>query len=508
MTTEMISDERTYGGWRRQRGLGLYGLTSIELLAVGAASAALVFSFGWVRPLLWPSLAIFIVCVSLVSRIEGTPMWVYLHREIALLVSRFTKRGRFVSPLLTHAGDPNADPLPGFLAPTETWDVSPTAAHDSEFGIVWNRNSGRATVTFLGHSQSPHLIDAAELDVSVAAWHGFLASLGMIDIIDHVAITVSTATEKGSAVVDDMQARVSDTAPDFAKRTATTLQERERGGTPVTETKVSVTFDTNRGREWRKSTPERLQAVSNQVSALARDLRNCGLSSLRLATSAELSAIMRGAFTPNLRPDLSERRRSHQHDLLDWRHAGPTHTVSRRSYYLHDDAVTVGWVLGEAPRSTVSAKVLYDLLKPGPYPKRVTLLWKPTPSAKAAEILERERNRGMIRQRLQNRNAVDETARDALDREAADRAAAAEAQGSGLGDFTFVCTTTLELGATIEEGSENFDQLLRAARADMEQAAMASRLLLRESHGFHDLALWTGIGAGVSVLDAARGWLR
>jgi hypothetical protein len=499
--------ERTYGGWRRQRGLGLFGLTGPETVAVVVPLLGVVYGFGWIRSLFIPALVWLGLSVAGVSRLDGVPLWVVAHRELVLLISQLTHRGRFVSPLLTQNGDPGADPLPGFLAPTTTHQISPTSDPVDDYGVVWNSATRTATVTWTAHSPSPYLCDPTELDVWVTAWHQFLAGLGMVEQIKHATITVVTATEPGSAVVANLTPRLDPDAPDLARDVINQLVSREDQGTTTAQTLVSITFATDYGPAYYTQDRDlRLAEVNNQVAAIERDLRACGLSSLKIATSAELAGLLRGAVTPELRAEIADQLRAGDPAQLVWPYCGPTMSESRRDYYLHDSAITLGWVLGEAPRSTVTATVLHDILRPGRFPKRVSLVWTPTPQFKAADILESERTKSRTRHLLRNRSGADETARDVTDREAADEAAMAEARGSGLGDFTIVATETIQLPSYVDERSEEFDVLVRQACSEMETRARSSRLILRRATGFHDIALWTGVGAGVTVTDAGKLW--
>src|SRR6185503_1789459 len=96
-----------------------------------------------------------------------------------------------------------------------------------------------------------------------------------------------------------------------------------------------------------------------------------------------------------------------------------------------------------APRQQVHADVLSRLLAPGPYPKRVTVLYRPLPAGEAARTVEREVNAAAFRASLSRVQRRDESARDATDRERAQRAAWEEATGAGIGFLSLFVTVTV-----------------------------------------------------------------
>ena len=126
------------------------------------------------------------------------------------------------------------------------------------------------------------------------------------------------------------------------------------------------------------------------------------------------------------------------------------------------------WAWREAPRQAVTADVLARLLAPGPFPKRVSLQYRPLPAAEAARILEGEVTAAQFHAAYRNRTGRDATARDAFDEKRARQAAAEEAAGAG------VCLVSLYVTVTVTSD----DDLPRAV-ADVEAAAESSRIRLR-----------------------------
>jgi len=144
----------------------------------------------------------------------------------------------------------------------------------------------------------------------------------------------------------------------------------------------------------------------------------------------------------------------------------------------------------------VQAKVLAPLLAAGPYAKRITLLFIPTPAALGAAKLEHERMASKARLLVRQRQKMDETARDEVDRQFTEMAANEEALGAGLADM-YLCAVVMA-----PKASDIAD-----AVADMEQRAGQSRIELRRATCAHATLAATGIGAGVFPSELAGiGW--
>lgn len=487
---------RTYGGWRRKRGLGLFGLTQFETLFMFIVVIAFLFILGRVTFLWLPSLIVGAALLATLIRVDGLPLWSILHQELKLLLSSAQGGGRFVSGYFSNYKAGSGSNLPGALAPTRTYSV--TTDSGVPYGIVYNDALQLATVTWKVHPHTPHLADQNQVDIWVSSWHQFLASLGYIDQAAHVSVTVATATEPGAVVADNIEASKAANAPAVSLNLLNELARRETDGTTVSSTHISVTFDTRYGPAAREKDPVRkIEHVVGLITAMNRDIRTSGLASATLLSVAELAVVTKGAFVPSLRKPLVGALRAGNTGALQWHIAGPAKAESTRFYYRHDNAITVAWTMKEAPRGHVTEEVLYNLMSPGTFPKRVTWVWNPTKAEDAARIIETERTLGEARRLVKDRGLKDETARDQYDRQMTDMAAADEARGAGLGDFTILVTTTMEVSPDITH--DQILYLVDQASVEVESRAKQSKMLLRPAFGYHDLVLFGSLPAGINL---------
>jgi hypothetical protein len=145
----------------------------------------------------------------------------------------------------------------------------------------------------------------------------------------------------------------------------------------------------------------------------------------------------------------------------------------------------------------VHADVLARLTAPGPWPKRVTLQYRPLPASTATRVLESEVRAAEFRQEYARRTHRDATARDAFDHARARQAAMEEAQGAGVALFSMYVTVT----------APSADMLPHAIAAT-EASAESSKVQLQRLYGSQSAAFTVGLPCGISLHDLSRRSLR
>ena len=213
--------------------------------------------------------------------------------------------------------------------------------------------------------------------------------------------------------------------------------------------------------------------------------------------AAEIAGVIRTAFDPAARGEVlriaAQARAGHDPGMLEWADAGPVGAEEFPDHYRHDSGISVTWAWHEAPRQNVTADVLARLISPGPYPKRVSLQYRPFPAAAATRVLEAEVNAATFREHYRNRTGRDETARDAHDQARARQAAAEEAAGAG------VCLISLFVTVTVT----SIDDLPHAA-AWTEAAAESSKIRLRRMTYSQAAGFAATLPCGICPADLAR----
>jgi hypothetical protein len=215
-------------------------------------------------------------------------------------------------------------------------------------------------------------------------------------------------------------------------------------------------------------------------------LGTCGVTVEGLASAAELAGTVRAAYDPASRGEVArllaaERSGRAATQALTWLDAGPVGARELADAYLHDSGISCTWAWHEAPRQNVTSTVLARLTGPGPWPKRVTLQYRPFPAAEATRAIEQEVNAAGFRDGYKRRTGRDSTARDSYDSSRAAQAAMEEAAGAGVG--------LIGLYVTVTVGDSGH---LPQAAADIEAAAEGCRIRLRRM--FHSQAAGFAVG--------------
>jgi hypothetical protein len=488
---------RTYGGWRRSRGMGLMGLGPTQtLLVLGAITGLIISATVDFRALVVTALPCLGVLGLVLLRWDGVPLMAGLQQRLRWLVGR-SRRHTSLRAGVMAAGE-HAWALPGVLAATELLAVEDPAG---EFGLVYNRRLGTMTATLRCAATSTWLADQDQSASWVSNWGSWLASLGYLPIVKWVAVTVESAPDPGSRLSDYVSRRIVPHSPASAQRVLRQLVDASPAAAADVETRVSITFNPAASPSRPRDLNEAVEEIRRTLPGLADSLGGCGLTVLGRANAGQLAAIVRTAFDPTARGVvtrlLSGQPSQDLSHWLDWESSGPVMAEEHVDRYQHDSGVSVSWAWHEAPRQNVHADVLARLLSPGPYPKRVSILYRPLPAGEAARTVEREVNAAAFRAAYNRAQRRDESARDHADRERALQTAREEAVGAGVGLMSMFVTVTVT----------DPDDLGRAV-ADIESRADVAKIRLRRLRAAQAAGFATTLPCGVCPPQLARHWPR
>jgi hypothetical protein len=475
--------------------MGLFGLGPMQtLIVLGAITTLIIAGSMGLRLLAIAAVPCLLTVALILLRWDGVPLSAGIAQRVRWLVG--TTRGYTAYRSGVMVAGEHAWQLPGVLAPTTLLDVADEGGGD--YGVVYNRRLGTMTVTLRCAATSTWLADPDATASWVANWGGWLANLGYLPTVRWVAVTVDTAPDPGSRLTDYVARRIVPNGPASARRVLQRLVEVSPAAAADVETRVSITFNPGASPTKPKNLDEALDEISRTLPGLQDSLGGCGLTVLRRATTNDLAAIVRTAFDPATRGDLARLSTQAGIDLsrwLDWDTAGPVMAEEHLDRYVHDSGTSVSWAWHEAPRQQVHADVLARLLAPGPYPKRVTLLYRPFPAGEAARIVESEVNAAAFRQAYQRSQKRDESARDLADRERAYQTAREEATGAGVGLISLFVT------ATVVDAAD-----LGKAVADVESRADVAKIRIRRLRASQAAGFATTLPCGVCPPQLARHW--
>ncbi|WP_433501743.1 SCO6880 family protein (plasmid) [Sphaerimonospora sp. CA-214678] len=480
------TEPRTYGGWRRRRGIGLFGMgVGVTFALLGVVVALLVAAAVSPRALVYLVPPLLMAALLGLAPAGATPL-------AGVLLVRWRWWYGTRRDLTRFRSEPHLE-LPGVLAPTVP--LSMMDGYGRPYGLVWDRRTGHLTATLRVVATSPWLADRDDADTWVACWGGWLASLGHVPTVRWVSVTVETAPEPGSRLADTIAASVDPASPDAARAILAQLVASAPAAAAHVDTRVSITFDPKASPLALSTLAEAAAEVSRTLEGLESALGSCGVTVLGRASAAEIAGMVRTAFDPSARGEVS---RALAHPVegewpSGWADAVPLSAEELPGCYRHDSGVSVAWSWQEAPRQNVHADVLARLIAPGPYPKRVTLQYRPFPASAAGRVLESEVTSAAFRQAYRRRTGRDETARDAFDQARARQAASEEAIGAG------VCLAAMFVTVTVLDAAD-----LPQAIATTEAAAESSKIRLRLLTGSQAAGFAATLPCGICPPALAR----
>ena len=494
MTQEQAGHPRDYGGWRRRRGIGLWGLGTAGTFAVLVVLLVLVLLAAVdVNALEFAAPPVLVAGALGLARISGEPVAL---RGIRRLRWWYASRRGYTRYRATVPAEHSASfALPGVLAPVAL--VSAEDGYGGRYGMAWDRRTGLLTPTLRVVPASTWLADRADADSWVACWGSWLASLGHVPMLRWITVTVDTAPEPGSALADTVADAIDPAAPVAARQIMGQLVDAAPAATADVDTRVSLTFDPKASPVPLRGLDEATGEVGSVLAGLESALGSCGVSVQSRMSAPEIAGVVRAAFDPDARGEVARiaaRSRAGQPtELLGWTEAGPVGAEEFPGHYGHDGGVSVTWAWHEAPRQNVTADVLARLIAPGPFAKRVSVQYRPFPAAAATRVLEAEVNAATFRAHYRSRTGREETARDAYDQAHARQAAAEEAAGAG------VCLISLYATVTVTASSD-----LPRAAAWVEAAAEASKIRLRRMAYSQAAGFAITLPCGICPAELAR----
>jgi len=486
--------DRTYGGWRRSRSIGLLGLgPAATFTLLGAFTVLVVIAAVSLRALLYAGPPAALAAAAGLVRVGGVPVAQVAVQRLrwrhGLAASYTSYRADVV---LHHTG---VLQLPGTLAATDL--LSAEDGLGGRYGLVRDRHTGYLTATLRVVPVSTWLADSSDSDGWVANWGGWLASLGYLPALRWVTVTVDTAPDPGSALTDQIARAIDPAAPRAAVEIMDQLAATAPAAAADVDTRVSVTFDPAASPAAPKTVSAAVTEVGQTLTGLETALGTCGVTVLGRARAADIAGIVRTAFDPAVRGEISRLLASgvspRLEEQLNWASAGPAGAEERWDSYQHDSGLSVSYAWREAPRQNVRSDVLARLVAPGPYPKRVSLQYRPLRAAAAAATLDGEVRAAQFRTEYSRRTRRDVTARDAHDQARALQAADEEARGAG------VCLLGLYVTVTVTDPAQ-----LPRATADVEAAAEASKIRLQRLYRSQAAGFTATLPCGICLPELAR----
>jgi len=479
-----LGRERTYGNWRQPRsaGLGRLGLVGTAVLMVGVVVVILVVALAGVLPGLVVLAVLGLGMSSLLIRDRHGKTGAQL---ITVRLGWWRTRGR--GGHLYRSGPLGRVPwgshqLPGLAAQSRL--IEARDGYDRPFALLSLPSVGHYTVVISAEPDGASLVDRDQVDVWVARWGEWLASLGDEAGLVAAAVTVETAPDTGERLRREVSDRIDAHAPALAQQVLREVVQTYPLGSATIRAWVSLTLvDSHRGR--RRAVQEFARDLSTRLPGITQRLPGTGAGAARPVSAQELCEVVRGAYDPAAAQIIDEAYAAGQTPSLRWGDVGPAGAEAHWDCYAHDGAVSVTWAMSAAPRGEVHSSVLSKLMAPHPdiARKRVTLLYRVLDPGVAARVVESDKRNADFRVNSANRPS-EHVVRE---QRSAWATAQEEARGAGLVDFGMLITATVE---------QDGEQLAQAA-ATVDTLAATARLAIRRVYGSQDSAFLACLPLGL-----------
>src|SRR3954451_18506377 len=483
---------RTYGNWRRpmSAGLGALGTIGTAGLLVGLIVVIVTMMFAGILPAL---------AVALVGGLGLLSLSVRNRHGRTLLQGTATRAGwararasgahLYRSGPLGQAGWGSFQ-LPGLAAASTLTEGRDS--YDRPFALIRVPATGHFTVVFAADPDGASLVDDEQIDVWVAHWGQWLAALGNEPGVVAVSVTIETAPDSGSRLRREVDGQLDAGAPAGARAMLREVVETYPAGSATVKALVAITFSgAGRGLGRGRQAEEMSRDLAARIPWLGNTLHATGAGAARPVSAQQLCEVIRTAYDPAAARVFELARAHGETAELSWSDVGPTAAQAGWDVYRHDGALSVTWSMTQAPRGEVDAGMLARLLRPhGDVDrKRVTLLYRPLDSARAARIVEADKRNADFRVN----SAARPSARALVEQRAAAATAAEEARGAGLVNFGMLVTATVTA-----------PERLDAARQAIDHLAPTARIMLRPVYGSQDSAFAAALPLGLVLPSHLR----
>lgn len=476
---------RSYGNWSKPKTAGLLGLSAIgtAILFVGAGFSVIVtMASDILNGIITAAIfGLFLMTVAVKDK-HGQSLLMRATIKTGWIVTKNKGTHLYRSGPLGRAQWGTAQ-LPGLASGSRLTEWRDS--YNRPFALIQVPSTSDYTVVVSTEPDGAALVDRDQLDVWVAEWGMWLASLGDEPGIEAVSVTIETAPDTGTRLRREVSSRIDPNAPEFAKSILRELVEQYPAGSATIKAYVAITFNAAARVGGKKRSPDEMgRELASRLPGITQGLSATGAGATRPVSAQELCEVIRIAYDPAAARLIDDANAAGEPPELYWPEVGPTAHQANWDTYRHDSAVSVTWMMSGAPRGNVPSSVLARLLAPhrDVARKRVTLLYRPIDAARAAAIVEAD-----VRAATFNLQSSDKpTARTMATTRAAMATAQEEASGAGLVNFGMLVTATV---TSVEQEAD--------AKAAIDNLSATARLRLRVVHGSQDSAFAAALPLGL-----------
>lgn len=482
---------RRYGNFRRPSspGLGNLGTGGTVLLFIGLIGLIVCVMFQWiVGGLVWLLGLAVLLSLLLFRDQHHRTAFQRLGTRLGWWKARRSKEHLYRSGPVGRAPSGKFQ-LPGLLAPTRLHEFADS--YDRRFAVIETPSVGHYSVIMACAPDGASLVDGEQIDQWVAGWGQWIAGLTQEANLVAAAVTVETAPDTGAKLRREVSAQLKDDAPDLARAMLQEVVREYPSGSATVRAWVSLTFNGRSLTGKRRKVEDLAREIATRLPGLTQSLSATGAGPAAPVDAQGVCELVRVAYDPSSAPLLDEIHSQGHAPELSWEDVGPVATEASWDLYRHDSALSRTWMMTSAPRGEVYSSVLTRLLAPHPDVdrKRVTIIYRPIPAARAAAMVEADKRTADFKVN----SATRPSARALREVRAAQDTATEEARGAALVDFGMLVT------ATVTDPDRAAD-----ARAAIDNLAATARVAIRPAYGGQDSAFAAALPLGLVLQSHLR----
>lgn len=482
--TDTAPRARTYGNWRRPASAGIAGMGTLGtgLMMGGLVMMIIAMMAGGMKAAIVVAVLVGVMLLMLMTKDKhGKSALQRMSTRIGWQRAVMTKQNIYRSGPLGRTAWGKFQ-LPGLAAASQLSEYQDS--YGRPFALLYYPSTRHFTIVINAEPDGASLVDEDQVDVWVAHWGQWLASLGHEPGIIAASVTVESAPDTGTRLRREVSHNMADDSPAIARAMLTEVVQSYPEGSALVSARVALTFKgVDRNGKKRKD-DDVGRELASRLPALTQSLNSTGAGAARPVTAQELCETVRIAYDPASAVLIDEARSQGMSPELSWTDVGPAGAQAFWDKYRHDTAWSMSWMMTQAPRGEVFSSVLSQLV--GPHPdvdrKRVTLLYRPLDAATAARMVEADKRNASFRATSSARPS----ARSMAEARAADRTAQEEARGAGLVNFGMVVTGTVMSAEQLPDMVAAIDNL-----------GATARVLLRPAYGSQDSAFAAALPLGL-----------
>ena len=478
------STPRTYGNWRRPASAGIAGLGMLgtALMMGGLVVTLMATMAGGLPGAVVSMTAVGAALLMLMTKDKhGQSSLQRLSTRIGWQRAKMARHNVYRSGPLGRTAWGKFQ-LPGLAAASQLSEYQDS--YGRPFALLFYPSTRHFTVVINAEPDGASLVDEDQVDVWVAHWGQWLASLGHEPGIVAASVTVESTPDTGIRLRREVTHNLQDGSPAIARAMLAEVIQTYPEGSALVNARVALTFKGTDRQGKRRKEEDMGRELASRLPALTQSLTSTGAGAARPVTAQELCETVRIAYDPAAAVLIDEARSQGISPELQWTDAGPAGAQSFWDKYRHDSAWSVTWQMSQAPRGEVFSSVLSQLVAPHPDidRKRVTMLYRPLDAATSARMVEADKRNASFRATASARPS----ARSLAEARAADRTAMEEARGAGLVNFGMIVTGTV---MSVEQ--------LPDMIAAIDNLGATARVLLRPAYGSQDSAFVAALPLGI-----------